>query len=48
MKFKADQLELLRDFVNLMKLNPAEIHNPDLKFFKDWIERYYSNEVIDW
>ena len=40
MKFKDDQLALLKDFVNLMKLNPKEIHNPDLKFFKDWIERY--------
>ena len=43
MKFKAEQLALLKDFVNIMKLNPAEIHNPDLKFFKDWIERYVSS-----
>ena len=44
MKFKAEQLALLKDFVNIMKLNPAEIHNPDLKFFKDWIERYVDQQ----
>ncbi|CAB3993652.1 hsc70-interacting, partial [Paramuricea clavata] len=43
MKFKADQLALLKDFVNIMKLSPAEIHNPNLKFFKDWIESFGGN-----
>ena len=40
MKFQKEQLELLKNFVALMKMNPGEIHNPDLAFFKEWLERY--------
>lgn len=32
-----EQLELLRQFVAIIKANPIILHTPDLKFFKDWL-----------
>ena len=33
------QLSLLKQFVDLCKQKPDLIHSPQLKFFKDWLER---------
>lgn len=33
------QLSLLKQFVDLCKEKPDLIHSPQLKFFKDWLER---------
>ena len=35
----ADQLTLLRDFVQLCKSSPEVLHKPELAFLKEWIER---------
>ena len=33
------QISLLKQFVDLCKQKPDLIHTPQLKFFKDWLER---------
>jgi hypothetical protein len=33
-----EQIEQLQAFTELLRLNPAILHTPDLKFFKDYIE----------
>lgn len=34
-----DQFSLLKDFVELCKETPTIVHIPELKFYKDWLER---------
>lgn len=36
--FKNDQIELLKQFVQVCKQNPLILHSPDLKFFKEWLD----------
>ena len=38
-KFDNFQLALLKQFVDLCKEKPELLHTPQLKFFKDWLER---------
>lgn len=38
-KFDDTQLSLLKQFVYLCKEKPELLHAPQLKFFKDWLER---------
>lgn len=33
------QLQLLKDFVALCQKDPDVLHEKELKFFKDWLER---------
>lgn len=39
-KFDSTQLSLLKQFVELCKTKPELLYSPQLKFFKDWVERY--------
>jgi len=39
-KMDTVQLTLLKQFVELCKTKPELLHTPQLKFFKDWLERY--------
>lgn len=38
-KFDNFQLSLLKQFVDLCKEKPELLHAPQLKFFRDWLER---------
>lgn len=35
------QVELLRQFVNVCKRNPAILHEPRFEFYKDYLERLF-------
>ena len=37
------QLNLLKQFVQVCQGKPELLHSPQLKFFKDWLERYGSH-----
>ena len=35
-----DQLEQLRAFVEVCKTEPNVLHLPELKFYRQWLDRY--------
>lgn len=47
-KFDNTELTLLKQFVELCKGKPELLHSPQLKFFKDWLERYLLCTLLSW
>ena len=42
----SENISQLKSFVQLCESNPAILHKPELSFFKQWIERYATEQII--